>query len=123
MKNVEKIAAQGELTIKRIGDVSNGAAPPDGYVNLSQEDGRLIIGHSETGHVHFMDNGGVSVAVLDRPSEAMRILHLIVSEPKELKHMRSFDTHESLLIPPGVYEVRTAREYDPLAKIARRVAD
>lgn len=123
MKIVEKIASQGELTIKRIGDNCNSAAPPEGYVNISPEDGRLIIGHSETGHVHFIDTGGVSVAVLERPSEAMRILHMIVSEPKELKHLRSFDTHESLLLTPGVYEVRTAREYDPLAKIARRVAD
>jgi hypothetical protein len=27
--------------------------------------------------------------------------------------MRSFDTHETLNIPPGIYEVRRQREYVP----------
>lgn len=116
-------AAQGELTFERIGDAGPASKIPAGYTPMVPENGRLIIGHSETGHFHVMEPGGVDVAVMDRPPEGMRILLMIVKEPKELKHLRDFDTHEPLMFEPGEYEARIQREYDPYEQLARQVAD
>ena len=30
-----------------------------------------------------------------------------------IEHLRSFDTHESISIAPGIYEIRRQREYTP----------
>jgi hypothetical protein len=46
---------------------------------------------------------------------------VIESEPAELEHLRSFNTHESLVIAPGIYEVRRQKEYTPEGW--RRAAD
>jgi hypothetical protein len=46
---------------------------------------------------------------------------LVVDKPDELKHLREFDTHESLAFKPGIYKVITGREYVP--KGWRRSAD
>lgn len=121
MTNFAKIAAQGEITLIRIGDV--GTATPAGYSAMAAENGSIIVGHSETGHHHVMDATAVSAMVMDRPPEGLRILRLIVAEPTALRHQRGHDTHEALIVPPGAYEVRIGREYDPFQQLARRVAD
>jgi hypothetical protein len=122
-KSFSKFAAQGELYFERIGDVPSSDALPSGYSARCIENGKMVIGHSETGHIHYMDAGAAVVGVLDRPPAGMEILHMILREPKELKHLRSFDTHEALVFEPGEYLVRIQREYDPYAELARRVAD
>ena len=38
-------------------------------------------------------------------------LFLVVKEPTEINHLRSFDTHETLLVSPGNYHIRRQREY------------
>jgi len=30
-----------------------------------------------------------------------------------LEHLRSFDTHETIKIPPGIFEIRRQREWVP----------
>jgi len=121
MKSFEKIAAQGEITIIRIGDVPEGT-----HVGqpLALEGGKLIIGHSETGHHHVLERtSGATVTVLDRAPEGMRILHAILDEPNKLIHERGHDTHETIALPPGEYEFRIAREFDHYAELARQSAD
>lgn len=41
------------------------------------------------------------------------ICYLSISDPTALTHERSFDTHEPILLNPGIYEVRRQREYTP----------
>jgi hypothetical protein len=48
-------------------------------------------------------------------------LFLNVEAPTEITHLRSFDTHETLLVPPGKYEIRRQREY--VAEGFRRAQD
>jgi hypothetical protein len=48
-------------------------------------------------------------------------LFLDVLEPTKINHLRSFDTHESILVPTGKYIVRRQREYTPEGY--RRAAD
>lgn len=121
MKSFQKVAAQGEITIIRIGDAVRGnhVSQP-----LALEGGKLIIGHSETGHHHVLEHAsGATVTVLDRAPEGMRILHAILAEPNKLIHERGHDTHETIALPPGEYEFRIAREFDHYAELARQSAD
>ena len=119
---IDKTAAQGEIYIRRVDD-----APTDflkGGTPLKPEGGRLIIGHSETGHHHSMAEGGVAVMEMPSPSPGVRLLRMIVENPtKELVHERGYDTHETLGFTAGSYEIRLDREYDPYEQIARQVAD
>lgn len=121
MKSFEKVAAQGEITIIRINNADHGkrAGKP-----LALEGGKMIIGHSETGHHHVLErSAGATVTVLDRAPEGMRILHAILSEPNKLIHERCHDTHETIALPPGEYEFRIAREFDHYAELSRQSAD
>jgi hypothetical protein len=60
---------------------------------------------------------------MDRPPEGMKILRAILANPTSLDHQRDHDTHESIELAPGEYEIRIAREYDHYAELARQSAD
>lgn len=111
------IGAQGEITIFRID------AMPDGLIASGERDRleRPIISHSESGHHHVLDR---AVEVLEHPSppEGMRILYALLDEPTALVQDAQ-DAHGKHDLPPGVYEFRIAREYDPFMEQARVVAD
>jgi hypothetical protein len=123
MKRFYVFAAQGELSIRRLGDLPQSRKLPKGFVILQPENGRLIIGHSETGHHHVIDAAGATVGVMEKPPAGMRVLHMILENPLELKHLRDHDTHGTLTNEPGVYEVRIGREFDHYAELARQSAD
>lgn len=121
MKTFDKIAAQGDMMLIRI------AALPEGLKEVPAENGQHVLAHSETGHNHVvMDRPAVKhFAAMDdlRQMAADGVSYLVVDgdEPVELQHLRSFDTHESVEIKPGTYEVRRQREYTPEG--FRRAAD
>jgi hypothetical protein len=107
---------QGDLYFLKV------ACLPSGVTADAPRDGTLIVGHSETGHHH--------VAVLDRQRKPSCQLYsgdnpliawLEVNRPTALEHRRSFDTHKTITIPPGIYEIRRQREYVPEG--FRRVQD
>ena len=118
----KKIAAQGEITIVRIGDV-----PENKKINgtpLTPENGKFIIGHSETGHHHVLErSAGAIVTVVDKAPEGMKILHAILTEANSLVHERGHDTHETIDLAAGEYEFRIAREFDHYGELARKSAD
>lgn len=123
MKMIDQVAAQGEITIYRKTDVDPASFLRGGRA-LPIENGRFIIGHSETGHHHVIERGGVEVVELPPPSAGIRLLRMIVKDPlKKLEHERDHDTHEALGIGEGAYEIRIGREYDPYAEIARQQMD
>jgi hypothetical protein len=121
MKTFRLVAAQGELTIRRLGDIS--FKLPKDCAPLKAERGQFIVGHSETGHHHIIDAKSGDVMVLDRPPAGMRILYAILKNPTSLDHLREHDTHESIALEPGAYEIRIAREFDHYAELARQSAD
>ena len=122
MANFKKIAAQGEITIVRIGDVPNNKKING--VPLALENGKLIIGHSETGHHHVLErDAGATVTVMENPPAGMKILHAILTEANSLVHERGHDTHETINLGSGEYEFRIAREFDHYAELARKSAD
>ena len=112
MKRFDKLAAQGDAMLKRIDKL------PGGLIKAKSENGKFIVAHSETGHNHTVLEKNAQLFI-DQTNEFIACLE--IKEDTELKHERSFDTHESLLLTPGVYEIRRQREYTPEGY--RRAAD
>jgi hypothetical protein len=120
MKGVtmEHYARQGEVTIMKLADDTLPAWPA-----LARDDGKMIVGHSETGHHHVIERPD-AVRIVKKPDTgAMTILRMLVSEPTRVIHLRTHDTHAPVDLAPGVYEIRGQQEYDPYAELARRAAD
>ena len=117
----KKIAAQGEITVIRLGGVPKDKKLPG--VTMKAEGGNFVIGHSETGHHHVIEAKGASVSILDKQPEGMRVLRAILENPTSLDHLRDHDTHDPIKLEPGLYEFRIGREFDPYQEIARRQAD
>lgn len=117
MKTFQKHGAQGEISLSKVTKV------PAGLKRIEANNGRVIVGHSETGHHHTADAGCVELYEAATAPAGMRVLYAIVNAPASLDHERDFDTHESLALQPGMYEIRIGREYDPYAEIARQQAD
>ena len=111
MKTFQRMAAQGDFIIRRIKEF------PKNLEVIPAENGKIVVAHSETMHNH--------VAVLERPEsvEAFKEtgtkdvdlykMFLLVKDPTPIEHLRPHDTHETLLVPPGKYEIRRQREYTP----------
>ena len=116
MKTFTKMAAQGDFIIIRIDDI------PENVEKMESENGYFTIAHSETGHNHVMVADRVEAFKPDHvPDNDLYELFLIVKEPTDIQHIRSFDTHETLRVPPGNYQIRRQREYTPAG--FRRAAD
>jgi hypothetical protein len=108
----ERPSFQGDLMIRRILAIPSAAKPRDAV------DGKHILAHSETGHHHVIDSRAAQM-LIDQTNEF--IAYLDVATDAEVEHLRSFDTHESVLLTPGRYEVRRQREH--VAEGFRRAAD
>ena len=112
MKTFKKMAAQGDmLLIKR-------ETIPEGFEKAELKNGKYIVAHSETGHHHTVLERNADL-LISKTNEF--IAYLNVKAPTEVTHERSFDTHESIMLDKGIYEVRRQREYVPEGY--RRAAD
>lgn len=111
------IGAQGEITIVQIDKL-----PDDMETKpVDASDGGCIISHSESGAHHVLTGGNVMERT-DNVPEGMRMLYAVLENPEKL--VQDAPTpHESYDLPPGIYEFRIAREFDPFAEQARQVAD
>ena len=110
-------AAQGDLYIRRIEALPANAKP------ITPENGAYIVAHSETGHHHIIKQSD-NVRIYSTGDPMVSYLEVIeATDAAEtlLEHLRSFDTHETIAIPAGVFEIRRQREYTPEGW--RRVAD
>lgn len=120
-KILKNFAAQGDFIIRRIKEI------PKGVDVVKPENGKYVVAHSETGHNHVMDTEGVTAYKPSGVKEAdlytlfFDVQQLTGDDLVEINHLRSFDTHESILVPPGQYEIRRQREYTPEG--FRRAAD
>lgn len=123
MKIVNTQGAQGDVMFRRID------ALPDDARRAEATDGAFVVAHSETGHNHVvMERPGLAYfsAMDDLRALAeggIEIAYLVVEgdTPALVEHQRSFDTHETIGLAPGVWEIRRQREYTPEG--FRRAAD
>jgi hypothetical protein len=104
MKTFKQQAAQGDLLITRIKKL------PEGLEKARAENGLHVVAHSETGHNHVVKERSAEL-LIDKTNAF--IAYLNVLEPCEIEHLRSFDTHESIRVEKGFYEIRRQREYTP----------
>lgn len=102
--------AQGDLNIFAVADI------PVGLKELQPTDGKHVLAHSETGHHHVIDGNAARVYEVDEFKS-----FLDVEKPSNVVHLRSFDTHETVQLPPGKYFITRQREY--IADGFRRAAD
>ena len=106
MKTFEKCCAQGDILIRRIDKL------PKDVIKAKSENGKFIVAHSETGHHHSVtEHAGVQYYTTKDPMVAY--LSVIEDVEAKLEHERTFDTHESILLKGGTYEIRRQREYTP----------
>lgn len=104
--------AQGDIMIVAV------SAVPEKARLIESEGGRFILAHSETGHHHIiMERPGVKFSAMDE----FRSYLTVTGDPADLVHERSFDTHETIRLPAGTYEIRRQREY--VSEGFRRAAD
>ena len=117
MKTFKNMAAQGDFIIMRIGNL------PEKLVEIKPENGKFLVAHSETGHNHVMVMDNVKAYKRPEITDDAKLFELFfaVEAPTEIEHLRSFDTHETLLVPPGNYVVKRQREY--IAEGFRKAAD
>lgn len=109
MKTFQDQAAQGDLLIRRI------EALPQGVMPMLTESGAYIIAHSETGHHHVVEarSSVVAYTSADPMVSYLQVIEATDATEALLKHLRDYDTHETISIKPGIYELRRQREYTP----------
>jgi len=107
-KTFTRMAAQGDFVIIRVNDIPANVEP------VAPENNVYVIAHSETGHNHVMERTHVEAFKIPGTKDVdLYEMFLNVKEPTEINHLRSFDTHETLIVPPGQYKIRRQREYTP----------
>ncbi len=104
MKTIENQGAQGDVLFRRIEKV------PAGATEQPRGKGGLIVAHSETGHHHVIPDAGV--AHFSNSKDAL-VSYLQVDTSADVVHLRAFDTHETLRLGAGAWEVRRQREHAP----------
>lgn len=103
MKTFENMAAQGDMLLRRIDKL------PNDVVAVEPEEGNYVLAHSETGHNHIV-KAKPDVEFYQHANDNF-VAYLVVNNEADVEHMRSYDTHETLRVRKGVYEVRRQREY------------
>lgn len=109
MKTFKNCAAQGDLLLRRIDTLPVNAKP------TQAEKGSFVVAHSETGHNHVITERQ-NVKLYTTGDPMISYLEVIEATDKTetlLEHLRTFDTHETISIPPGIFEVRRQREHTP----------
>lgn len=107
---IYQIGEQGELLLQRV------EAVPEDAQRVEPQNGRYIVGHSETGHHHTIAADG---CVMHECSPLL--CYLVLDRELSLEHQRPWDTHEPLDLGGGVWEVRRQREWTPEGE--RRAVD
>lgn len=115
MRTFTNQAAQGDCLLRRIASI------PAAATLQAAENGVHVVAHSETGHNHVIDADPENVKFYADPDDGLKAYLEVLATDVQLNHLRAHDTHETISIPPGKYEIRRQREYQPEG--FRRAAD
>ena len=103
MIEVQKMVAQGDILLRKVAKLPKGVKPE------AEGPKGLVVAHSETGHDHVAVGPGVK---LYRTSDPLTS-YLEVQLSADIVHRRPFDTHETVRLPKGYWEVKRQREMTP----------
>lgn len=106
MKEIKEQGAQGDVMFRRVGEI-----PQSATESVPRENGKLIVTHSETGHHHAID--APDVKMFREPRDPLVAYLQVGGAGAEVVHHRSFDTHETIKLPAGLWQVRRQREHTP----------
>lgn len=106
--------SQGEVNFLAVD-----AIPVDATETVAPENGRYVVGHSESGNLHVLDAPGVTLV----RQPGADILYAIVKDPTALRQEKTGAPHAPISVPAGKYKIVISREFDPFAEQVRRVAD
>ena len=117
--NNNKPFAQGDLLFIPVGQVDDvnkivydKAKPPlAARTETKHEQDKLIVGHSETGHHHYIPAGPSFVQMFGTNVPEASLLR--VKKEVTLKHDRSYDQHGEIVLPAGDYVVKKQVERRP----------
>lgn len=113
MKRVKNVCFQGDVMFRRID------ALPSGTVEQPKS-GPVVVAHSETGHHHAIDEN--QARLFERLERDPMVCFLSIDgKYADVVHHRPHDTHETVRLLKGVWEVRRQREWTPEG--LRRVED
>lgn len=107
MKTFNEQAAQGDILFRRI-DV----LPKETVEVKPCKTMEFVLSHSETGHKHYV-KATPDVQFFTHANDNMRAYLVINKGTAPVEHARSFDTHESIELKKGIWEIRRQREYSP----------
>lgn len=96
--------AQGDMLIIPITSI------PENVKGAKPEGAHFILAHSETGHHHVIERARAEVY---ESADDTFIAYVKAMAPADITHQRPFDTHETVQLAPGNYEIRRQREYVP----------
>ena len=113
MTAVQTIAAQGDLLVLRVESM------PGGLEERAAVEGAHVVAHSETGHHHVATPvGDVSLRYWAPPEDdtgpeagLVAYLQVVGEGHAELRHLRGWDTHQTISLPPGMWQLRRQREH------------
>lgn len=129
MFSTGKPFAQGEVLIwmKKYApkEILKKVAALKNMTELKLENGMMILGHSETGHHHVLEPVAKKIviseaaqALIDQANDTF--VDLKIFQECALVHKREFDTHGTVVLPPGEY-IRGLREEQTIQGWARVV--
>jgi hypothetical protein len=78
----------------------------------------IIVGHSETGHHHVLTS--------EQPMKVIEIdnrMYIETMFDALLTHKKADQKHDTLVVKPGIWEVKHKTEYNPVTKALSRVFD
>ena len=114
---IMKIFAQGDLLFVKV-NIDGNNVKFDGTTEITisseierKQDGRLIVGHSETGHHHYIQ-ASPNIAMLFGTNDPMTSV-LRIKQETLLRHDRPSHPHAEIPMPIGDYVIRRQQEQRP----------
>jgi hypothetical protein len=103
LKTITTMAAQGDVMFRKVASI------PSDAKEMKKGD-QIVVGHSETGHHHVAV--GDWLRWFQHPSDPT-VAYLQVDTKADIVHHRDFDTHETVRLDAGNWEIRRQREWSP----------
>jgi hypothetical protein len=106
MKKILRVGAQGDVFFVKV----DSGVPADAVATAPKGKAH-IVAHSETGHHHTVQADGV--VMYQGPADPFTCYLRISAEYADVVHHRPFDTHETIRLGAGTWQVHRQREYTP----------
>lgn len=102
---IQSQAAQGDVLFLRVESI------PETAQKVERE-GDIVLAHSETGHNHSI-HSDTDAYLFREPQDPLVCYLRVESDFADVVHHRPFDTHETIRLPKGIWQICRQREHTP----------